>query len=568
MRWSPYALLLGVALAARMHGLDFGLPLWSNFYIRPDETLLVVPAAEFFTRAGDPGHLCYPALMITLLAALFHACHTVWPGAEPSLLADFSADPSRYFLIARAFSAACGTALTLLIYRLARTWTKPVPALVAALWYAVAPLAAREAHFAVTDTLLSLLVAASVWAALRWLADPDRACAALGCGMLVGLAAATKYNAGLLIPTLAGIALVLPTHQRPGRRLRTLTVFLAAAAMVFLALNPYLVMRASVFLDWLRVLAQGVYGEKANLSSSAASWQHLSPGIALLSFTPGSWIGLAAAGLGAAVLLIRHGRDRATWVVLGTVAAWGAMLIPAHYLPFRYLLPLLPLLAVLAAIGLHALNRPGLVLLAALAGLALTAPATLRTNRSLAREDTRSEAGRWIREHIPASAPIIWLGEPEAEPQVTESAASLARRMRYAEQRYGEQNARVINRIYQLMAKAPAARAPTAHEIHRNPPVSLVTTGPVWVVHAEYPPPMLRTDPSLLKAWTHGREVQRVVFGSLPDEHVRLDPVDAFFLPLPPRHVAPPGPRLTIQLIERAADAPAQPPKIFPPPPV
>jgi hypothetical protein len=552
MRWTRYAVLLGVALAARVHGLDFGLPLWSNFYIRPDETLLVVPAAEFFARAGDPGHLCYPALMITLLAGLFHACHAVWPGAESSLLADFSADPSRYFLIARMFSAVCGAALTVLIYRLARTWTAPAPAFVAALWYAVSPLAAREAHFGVTDTLLSLLVAASVWAALRWLAEPDRARTALGCGALVGLAAATKYNAALLVPVLSVIALVLPAKQRPWLRMRALAVFLAGSAIAFLALNPYLVMRGSVLLEWFRVLAKGVYGGTASLSSASATWLHLSPRFGLLSLAAGGWMGIAAASLGVIVLLTRHGRDRKTWVVLGTVAAWGAMLIPADYLPFRYLSPLLPLLALLAAIGLHALARPRRILLAALAGLALTGPATLRVNRSLAREDTRSEAGRWIRDHVPASAPIIWLGEPEAEPQVRESAASLARRMRYAEQRYGEQNARVINRIYHLVAAAPAARDPAAHEVYRNPPASLATTGPVWVIHAEFPPPMVQTDPALLAEWTRGRELRREVIGSPPVGQPRLDLVDAFFLPLPPQENEVPGPRLIIRHIERA----------------
>jgi hypothetical protein len=553
IRGGRFALLLGLALAARVHGLGFGLPLWSNFYIRPDETLLVVPAAELFARAGDPGHLCYPALMITLLAGLFHACHAVWPGAEPSLLADFSADPSRYFLIARAFSAACGTALTLLVYRLARAWTKPAPAWVAALWYAVSPLAAREAHFAVTDTLMSLLVTASVCTALRWLAEPDRARHALRCGALVGLATATKYNAGLLAPALAGIALVLPAAHQPRRRGRTVLIFLTSSAVVFLALNPYLVMRVPVFIDWLRVLAHDFYGDRTDLATMVEVGTRLSPGIDLLSFTPGSWVGLATAATGVFVALARHGRERTTWILLGVTAAWAALLIPTSILPFRYLSPLLPLIAVLSAIGLHALARPGLILPAALAGLALTGPATLRMNRSLARTDTRSEAGQWIHHHVPATEPVIWLGEPEAEPQVQESAASLARRRHYAEQRYGLENARVINRIYQLMAQAPAAHAPTAHEVYRNPPATVITNRRVWVVHAEYPLPMIRTDAARLAAWTQGHELQRVVFGAVPDGQPRLDPVDAFFLPLPPPRTLAPGPRLTIRHIERAA---------------
>ncbi len=197
-----------MALGLRLRGLGFGLPLLSNFYIRPDESLLVVPAVELFARHGNPGHLYYPALMIETLAILFRFVHAVAflvGGAASSLSRRFRDEPFSLLFRRPPLSAVSGAALTLLVYRLAIRWASPSVAAVVALWYAVSPLAVREAHFAVTDTPMSLLVACSLLAIARVFAnDVDgRPATAAWCGCVAGMAVATKYTAGIVLPAIA-----------------------------------------------------------------------------------------------------------------------------------------------------------------------------------------------------------------------------------------------------------------------------------------------------------------------------------------------------------------------------
>ena len=51
-RW--LALVLAGGALLRFWGLNFGFPLRSNFYVRPDESLLVQAAVLFFEKACDP----------------------------------------------------------------------------------------------------------------------------------------------------------------------------------------------------------------------------------------------------------------------------------------------------------------------------------------------------------------------------------------------------------------------------------------------------------------------------------------------------------------------------------
>jgi hypothetical protein len=280
-----------------------------------------------------------------------------------------------------------------------------------------------------------------------------------------------------------------------------------------------------------------------------------------LGFGPGRWVGVAlgAAGLVVALARCRRTGDGRLIALIASTLGFVALLAPARTLPFRYLSPLLPLGAVCAAIGMEAVARSVpprlqtlLLVVVGVVGIATTLPDTSRLVGSLAREDTRSEAGRWIRENVPPSVPIVWLGEPESEPQVMESTASLQRRMAYVEKRYGPVPAQVINRLYLLLMRAPSARDPSAHEVHREPRPSELAAERVCVVHAAYPLPMVRTDERLLAAWMRGRIVRQVDIGpAVENSRPLLDLSDAFFLPLNLAHVLQPGPRISLSLVER-----------------
>lgn len=536
------ALLVLTAMVARGYGLDFGLPLLSNLYVRPDESLVVVSAAELAARGGDPGHLNYPAFMMAALAAVFA------PISVP-----FGDDPSRYFFVGRVFSAVCGSLLTLVVYRLARRWTPVSAAAGAALWYAVSPLAMREAHFAVTDTLLALMVTLAVWAASHWFARPASWRAAALCGAVVGLAAGTKYNGALLAPVF-GLTLLWSTRGTPlGPRLVAVGAMSVSSVVTYFAANPSLIWQTDEVLAWFRVLARNTYQPRPDLAMPPEADRAVR-GVGLLWMLPGAWIGALLALVGALSAIRGARRDASVWPLVAGTLGFVLLLAPTRALPLRYLAPLLPLTAVLMAFGLRTLPRPPVVALATvLAGLALTLPDTVRINLSLARKDSRTEAGRWIAANVPAGVPIVWLGDPEAEPQVVESAASIARRIQFVETRYGAAAARVIDRPYRLMQAAAAAHGPDARDVYRQPLLDEVPPGLVCVAWARYPLPMVRVDEAQVAAWTSGTVVAQASFGEEPSAPgLVLEPSDAFFLPMRLDRVYQPGPRLEVRLVHGA----------------
>jgi hypothetical protein len=567
LRWAiGISSLVALALWLRLWGLAFGMPLWSNFYIRPDETLLVVSAVEIFARHGYPGHLDYPALMIQGLGVWFQIVHAVFSllgSAHASILDDFGADPSRYFLAGRAVSAFCGSACVMVTFCLAKRWCSDLTATITAAWYAVSTLAVREAHFAVTDTALSLLVAGTVLAAIRYFEASalQRRKAMIWCGCLCGMSLAIKYVAGILIPALLFAFLAAGNGARRPDRLRMALLFLALAAGLFCVLNPWLLVHPGAFLDWMYRIFQAVYHHRPQTMAGVPDSHGWQRAAVYFGFLPGRWIGLVFAIVGLASGLLRCQRDRSGQLIgfLAVTLAYAAMLSPAGTLPFRYLAPLLPLVAVLAGIGLetsmHSLERRprGWALMTAgLLGIATTLPTTIRMDRSLVQEDTRSEAGRWIKEHVPATVPIVWLGEPESEPQWQESAASIQRRIQYVEQRYGLTAARVIDRPYRLLMHAPQALASSAHEIYRNPTPEEALPQARCVVQADYPLPMVASDQEALRFWTKGQlSAQKVIGPALDGGRNILDHSDAWFLPMNLSKAMQPGPRLTIYLTER-----------------
>lgn len=545
----PVLVIAGVALTLRAYGLDFGLPILSNLYIRPDETLVVVSAVELVSRGGDPGHLNYPALMMNLLAMVFAVQQWI-VDASTTVPEAFAAHPSRFFLVARWVSALAGALTAVAVLLAARVWTSTMVAMVAALWVAVSPLAVRESHFAVTDTLLALLVLLTTWSASRWIEQRDSRARLLWTATLAGLAAATKYNAGVMVPALAVVMLFLLPQVRWRARLAAAVTLCVVSLLVFLICNPMVVMRADALIEWLRVLVPMLYQPRPDLAVPPES----AAGINIwtrLSLMPGGSIGAVLAFGGAMIAGARLRRDPSTAPLLAIILAFALLFAPTTVLPLRYLAPLLPLTALLAAIALQHLPLRA-ALIAGAVGVVVTVPQTWRIDQSLAREDSRSEAGRWIAEHVPVGVPLIWLGAPEAEPQLQESAASLARRIGYVEDRYGAGAARVIDRPYLLLQADPAARRATAREVFRNVAPDTVDAPVLCVVSAEYPLPMIRTDAAMLSAWTRGHvEVEQVIGDDMIGAGAGLEPSDAFFLPLPIDRVYRPGPRITVRIVRK-----------------
>jgi 4-amino-4-deoxy-L-arabinose transferase-like glycosyltransferase len=256
--WRTYlwlALILFVALALRVWGINFGLP----YTLHVDEGALVMPALKIL-QTGDfnPHHFDYGSLHIYLLALayipyfLYGARSGVFQNIQSIPVIDDYHMITTYpyptvFLVGRVVSALLGVLTVYWAYRVgARIWDRRI-GLIAALLLAVMPAAVRMSHFIVGDTSMNLLVLMALEAivvAYRGRRIIHFATA----GLLIGLAAACKQT-GVQLAAALLLAAVGWSTARANRPLAT-AVGLLSVAGGFVLGTPYAVLDLPTFLNW------------------------------------------------------------------------------------------------------------------------------------------------------------------------------------------------------------------------------------------------------------------------------------------------------------------------------
>jgi len=350
------AALLGLALALRIVGLQYGLPYGT--LLDPDEQSIVPRAWRMVHGFGlDPHWFDYPTAVLYAQAPF-----QSWNDA-PSILT------------ARIVIALFGVAAVAAAWWLGRRAYGTLAGVIGAAVVAVQTTSVAYSHTAVTDVPLEAGVAASLALMIS-----DRLLLA---GAVAGLATSAKYP---------GVFLLVPLVVAGWRRWRRLAQSIGLGAVVFFATSPFvLVHPVQAWSDASRVqrLARdgwlGFEHDSFSLFSFTGElWRTLGP--ALL---------VGAVGIGVAVAK----RKKADLILLsfGVVYFVDLLTIRAHF--DRYLLPLVPVLGVLAG-RLRALAPVTLLL--------LVVPLTyaIRNDITLTKTDTRVVAARWIEIHVPPSAPI------------------------------------------------------------------------------------------------------------------------------------------------------------------
>lgn len=534
-----FAGMVAVGFALRAWGIGFGLPLESNLYVRPDESLVVHSAVRLFENQGHPGLFVYPAFLIEICALLFAA--VLWPfrlAAHWSMTEHFGHDPSMYFLAARWTSVVAGTATIGVVWRIGERLGGRRAAWSSALLFACAPLSIRDAHFAVTDTLLTLLVALAGAEALR---TCDHETPSLRLGLWSGLSLATKYTSLVFAPVLAWSA-----RRRP---VATAAVVLAAYA----ATNPYALFfprqaGGSVY-EVLSVFYVDHAGARPWTLADAFQ-QVWNP----LHYGPGGIAGLALAA--GALLWGLWGRRGTLGVRLLLAAAIPVCLVGAlvpfrHWVPYRYLLPAFPWVAVLAGAALSRWARAAWIAATVTVALALPGAWTAaRLDALLSREDTRTLAGQWLARHVPTGTPVVYAGGAECEPQLRESATSIQRRIELVNRLYGKRSGELIAGPYRLML---GAAGPGGAEVFRNPSPEGIPGPEFFVVVPRYPLSMCASTGAWRTPGDRVDEVYRIAGLRDPSVAIELGNIDAFFLPFRPLEaVERPGPDFTVYRVRRA----------------
>ena len=366
-----------LAGALRIFPIWFGLP---HPQARPDETTVLGHAVAMLAGDPNPHFFNWPSLTFYFLAGIFSVA-----GIVRSALTSVD-----YTLLARACMALAGTATVLLTARLTRRVVRDeTTAVVAALLLTVAVLHVRDSHFALTDTLMTLLAAACLTLLVEAAEAPRRWLFALA-GIAGGLATSTKYSAAALLIAVLAV--------RAGWRERWL--FALAFAAAFLAGTPYAILDVATF-------RADVLFERAHLAAGHTGLDLGSGWTYHLTRSLPYGVGMPAfiAAIGGLVPLWKHHR-RAALPLAAFASAFFLAIGSGRTVFFRYILPLLPLACVSAAVGIRALAtwaaprvhlRPP-VATAALA-LAVAAPAladTVRMDLLLARTDTRVLAADWL----------------------------------------------------------------------------------------------------------------------------------------------------------------------------
>jgi 4-amino-4-deoxy-L-arabinose transferase-like glycosyltransferase len=394
--FSVLALILAVAAAARLWFLHAGIP----HAVGIDEPQVVDRALRIL-RTGDwnPHIFDYPTLVI-YLHAVVDILRFLW-GALNGQWGSLDAFPiAAVYEAGRFVAAMIGVATVWLTYRIGTELSSQRVALLAAALMAVLPLHVRESHFILTDVPMTALTTLAVWLTVR--AARLGTVRAYGwAGAACGLAAAAKYNGGLVL--VAVIAAWLLHERASVDRLRKLGAIFGAAAAGFLAGSPYTLLDLPHFLDgfaaqFARFAVPGHLGEPAWL----VYVKHLSP-------QSGRWtVPLAVAGIG--ILLWRSGtRARWTPVILFTLAYFYMLSTHAHVFG-RYALPLLPMICLFISVAVleivqvtsrfGPLARPAIqrVLMAAAVVLIVYGPAaeSVRWLDNQKRSDTRALATEWL----------------------------------------------------------------------------------------------------------------------------------------------------------------------------
>lgn len=396
--------VLALSLGLRLWGIRQGLPYSYN----SDEATHFVPKAVGFL-GGDlnPHYFLNPPAYTYLLYVVL----VLWFGGGHGLHAAYLNDPTSVFVVARAVAGVLGTGAVWLTYlagaRLLGRWA----GLLAAAVLGVAFLPVFYSHLALNDTPALAPVALGLWGAAR-IARPrctsararDYALAGLG----VGLAAATKYTAGIVLLCLLGA--FVADARRPDNRvaaLQRLAVGLATALAAFLIVNPYALLNHHAFLTGLSDQATAVGVSKLGTNPSNG-WVYY-----LWTFTWGfGWVP-ALAGLGGAGLLVARRRFAEAVVLLPVILAYILYMGAQERFFGRWLMPILPVVAVLAGYavveGVRRVGRfaPAVGTVAAALLLAQSVVADVHDDAVLSRPDTRNLARAWMVAHIPAAVRVV-----------------------------------------------------------------------------------------------------------------------------------------------------------------
>ncbi len=410
--WAGLLAIVIVAGVLRYLGITWGLPNELHlFSYHPDEFHSLRGAISLVTGDLNPHFFNYGSLYLYLVG---FSC-LLSSGGQVSMVG-FDHVPQLlqfWTLIGREVTLTTALLTVVAVYWLARQISDHRQGLIAAALCSVFPIHVLHSHYATVDitqvlfTTLVLLFAVRIYQQPSWLNY-------VLAGLVVGLAASTKYNGAVaIVAPLTAHSLRLVWQRSEATPKRNLWWLLAIALAAFVLTSPY------IFLDWEHAWRDISYElqhmrlgeEPARSADPNGYWFHL---VNLTITTTGATI---FAILGAWALL-RTKRCRAPAMILVIFSViWLAMIGASGVRYMRYEMPLVPVLAVLAAASplLVWSRRAEWKLAAILAVAALLGASTyysVQLDRELMEPDDRDRMLWVVGEYVPQYRTVGTIWEP------------------------------------------------------------------------------------------------------------------------------------------------------------
>lgn len=426
-----WALILLGCMVLYTAGLSAGAPrpeyspstvqhAWLNpsTVFHPDEFAYVgIPYRMLLEREWNPHYYHNPSLNLYTNLSMF------WLSGAQSLPhnrehGDRSIAPFQLYVMARALSALWTMLAVALIYATGKLAFGHRAGMTAAGLVAISPLMVEHAHFATPNaqtTMLNtaaLLLAVILFTGKRVSRLPLWTVYGLA-GLLVGLTAAARYNAGA-VGVVTGLALL--TAWRRDRHWSLLLIGLATIPLGFVLGVPGLILATDEvigqirdILDWYRVRGGGAgFTAERGLPALGYHWRYA----ILIGIGPLATF-LALFGIGTTLPGARTHHRPLVFALLAYLIIYSALALLGRRLQANLLFPLLAPLALLASNAAAATwqrwgRHAGVPLTIAL----LLWPAVLTTLLvyRLTIPDTRLQAQEWIYSHVPRGTSIYLLG--------------------------------------------------------------------------------------------------------------------------------------------------------------
>ena len=353
-RWLAPALLFALALLVRVVGLTWGLPNAQRFYsYHPDESVNQIVGAVVHLIQGDfnPHFFNYPSLsvyatwMVYQFLAVFGLTTNIpdAPGGWP-IIRDI-------IFAGRLFSVTCGAGTAALSWGIARQLGLRRGAIAGGVLVALLPGLVQHSHYATVDIPATFFVALCVWLALR----AHGAKALMIAALVSGLAAGTKYNAGLVVVVPMACALLLPDLKN---RWGLVVLAPIVALLGFVLTTPYALIAPAEF--WGEPGKQMGFAYELLYHPREGSgeifqktgngwWYHLTFNLPFVMTAPLAIAALIGIGFAA--------RERKWWPVLAFVGLFFLSLGFSQVRFMRYLFPIAPFLCIAAVWAVRRLPK-------------------------------------------------------------------------------------------------------------------------------------------------------------------------------------------------------------------